>query len=152
MDVELTLSAHGKGRILLGASHEVASFHAQLDAANKSDAAVPSFQSGFKNTTFAASGQLGVEARFGLPLTIGVGIEITPLKFRKLLSLINEPFVDATATYQHDAQNATACNDGVAYELTLGDEVSMNFFDLSSMSLYKAQTPPLVKGCALLDG
>ncbi|EKG21794.1 hypothetical protein MPH_00713 [Macrophomina phaseolina MS6] len=151
MDASLALDIKAQGQILVGGSAEINNFYAKLDVVNSDQTTATGFKPTF-NSKFTAAGQISADARVGLPLTVGVGLEITPLKYRKLISITNEPYVSASATYAYDSVNPGTCNNGIQYQLTLGDELSMNFFDIKTMSLFKADMPPLAADCIKLGG
>ncbi|KAI9760678.1 MAG: hypothetical protein M4579_001542 [Chaenotheca gracillima] len=149
LDAQLDIGIKAQGQVLVGAEAKLPNFHAVLDIVNKANTSVTGFTPQF-TTTFNASGEISATAELGFPLTIGVGLDIIPLKTRKLISITNNPSVEANATYAYSNTDPGKCNNGIAYQVTLGDELSMDFFGLSTVSLFKADTPPLVSGCKLL--
>ncbi|KAF9633619.1 hypothetical protein BFW01_g4513 [Lasiodiplodia theobromae] len=151
MDASLTLDIKAQGQILVGAEAAITNFYAKLDIVNKDQTTIKNFKPTF-TTKFTASGEISADARVGLPLTVGVGLEITPLKYRKLISITNEPYVAASAKYAYDSVNPGTCNGGVSYALTLGDELSMDFFGLSQSTIWKADAQAMAAQCVLLPG
>ncbi|GME30505.1 hypothetical protein GTA08_BOTSDO02507 [Neofusicoccum parvum] len=145
----LSLDADLDGQLLVGTTGEIPTFSATLDFYDPTNSSVTGWDPGFTDTNFTANGTITGEVVFGLPLSIGIGIDVPLLDFSKLLAVVNEPYVNNTVQYANGVANDT-CNNGLDYQVALGDEVSLNVLDITTLSLWKDQAPPIVQGCYLL--
>ena len=149
LDAELDVGVQAAGQILAGAHMTIPNFQASIDIVSGQSSA-----SGFTpvfTTRFEASGQITATADLGIPITVGIGIDIVPLgaNGRKLLSIINKPSLEATATYAYSSVAPGPCNNGIAYSLNLLDDTSYNLFGLKTGDIYSYKSPSLVSGCKL---
>lgn len=141
LEARFAFSVGAYGDALLGAKLNFANFNATLDLVDKNQ----SQRSGFDpvlTTTFTASGTIAANAVLGFPLSVGVGIDLIPINFRKLIALVNEPSVNAGITYSTSGTCA-----GIAYELHVEDDTRVDFFGVSEIHLYKYVSPALISGC-----
>ena len=149
VDATLGFNITTEGQVLAGASMSVPNFSANLDLVDSSQSHVTGFTPQF-NTNFSAGGQIRATTSLGLPVTIGVGLDIVPLKIRKLISVINEPSLEANVAYSYSTDGSGDCNNGIQYSIALADDTRLNFFDLKEVDLYNYKSPDLVSGCKLL--
>ncbi|KAE8209152.1 hypothetical protein CF327_g6832 [Tilletia walkeri] len=136
--------------LILGAQVHVAPFQLHLDAVDKLKSRSSGGQVTF-DTTADAKGVLFARASVGLPITLGVGIELTPIKKYKDLGFTMEPALIAAAMVASDAndykeQGLNEC-DGMAWKLGTGVSFSANLFDFAKWPIAKINGPNLKEGC-----
>ncbi|KAH7052402.1 hypothetical protein B0J12DRAFT_785256 [Macrophomina phaseolina] len=151
LDAKVDVNIQAQGQLLVGAQATISNYHASIDLVNS-----PRYQkSGFDprfTTTFTASGQINADIRLGVPLTVGVGLSIPAISYRKALSVSSEPYVSGSAQYAYSNTQNLPCNNGVSYDLRVGNEVYVDFLGLETVSIYNFVSPPLAKGCYKLGG
>lgn len=149
LDVTLGFNITASGQVLAGASMSIPSFSANLDLVDSSQSYATGFTPQF-GTQFSVSGEIKAAASLGLPLTIGIGLDLVPLNIRKLISVTNEPSLDASASYSYSSDGGGDCNNGVEYSIALADDTRLDFFGLKEIDLFNYKPPDLVSGCKLL--
>ncbi|KAL9107491.1 MAG: hypothetical protein Q9227_007593 [Pyrenula ochraceoflavens] len=150
LGAELDFNIKAAGQILAGAHMTIPNFQAGVDLKSGQSSA-----SGFTpvfTTQFNASGQITATADLGIPITVGIGLDIFPLKDsgKKMVSIINTPSLEATATYSYSNTASGVCNNGVAYSLNFLDDTSYEILGLKSGDIYDYRSPSLVSGCKLI--
>lgn len=98
LDAETDLGITLQGQVLAGVNMSIADFSANLDLVEFDK----SFTRGFDIQVlpiFEAKAQIAAHASFGLPLLIGVGIDIPLIKLRKTVSITDKPSIEVNMTY-----------------------------------------------------
>ena len=109
------------GQVLTGAQLTIANFAATVDF-------VDGRQSKSSNLTpqltpiFNATGQVAATFALGLPLSLGIGLQIPALKFKKTVSINNAPSIEASANYTASTTSVgvngnTDCVNGIGYNV-----------------------------------
>lgn len=111
LDAALELELTAEGKVLTGAELTIGPFEANLDFINSDN----TYGNGFDQTTFdkffKASGEIGAAVTFSLPYSIGVGIDLPPLDWRKTISIIDAPGIKAEIKYENEISVGTNPND-----------------------------------------
>ena len=99
----------------------IPNFSANVDLVNGSNSVVQGFTPQFVKV-FEAKAEISATAGLGLPLSIGVCIDIPPIKFTKTISLTEKPVVEATFKYAvsttcEGLAGNTECINGISYNL-----------------------------------
>ena len=118
---EVDLGISLAGRVLAGIKMTIPNFSANVDLVNDSKSVVQGFTPQFEKV-FEAKAEISATAGLGLPLSIGVGIDIPPIKFTKTISLTEKPVVEATFKYAASTTceglaGNTECINGISYNL-----------------------------------
>lgn len=121
LDAETDLGISLQGQVLAGVNMSIPNFAANLDLVNFDN----SFTRGFEIQVlpiFEAKAQIAAHASFGLPLLVGVGLEIPLLKFRETVSITDKPSIEADMTYTASItctglKEDDTCVNGVKYGL-----------------------------------
>ena len=121
LDAEVALGITLAGQVLAGVKMSIPNFSANLDLVDGSK----SVSSGFTHTydkTFEAKAAISARAAFGLPLGIGLGIDIPPINFRKTAALYDKPYIEATMNYSGSTTSEgidgnNNCLNGIAYAI-----------------------------------
>ncbi|KIV83450.1 hypothetical protein PV11_05473 [Exophiala sideris] len=157
VDAVATLDIEAQGQALIGITMTISDFQATLNLLDENSAASSSI-SGYTPTfkkTFEASGQISASATLALPVSLNVGIEITPLSYKKTLSLIEQPSLYGNVSFAGSAGGADAasdtCNNGFQYFASAQNDVSFDFFGIKTFTLNHYDSPPIQQGCKLLD-
>ena len=117
VDLGITLA----GQVLAGIKMTIPNFSANVDLVNGSNSVAKGFTPQFEKV-FQAKAEISATAGLGLPLSIGVGIDIPPIKFTKTISLTEKPVVEATFKYAASTTceglaGNTECINGINYNL-----------------------------------
>lgn len=124
-----SIEINAEGQLLVGATASIPNFRAQLDAVG-SQSGITGFTPVF-NKTFEASGQISVVAGLGLPMSIGIELDIPLVKFKKELALVNTPSITASAMLKasSDYKDTADCNNGLKYSVNAKDAIDFRFAD-----------------------
>lgn len=95
---EVDLGISLAGQVLAGIKMTIANFSANVDLVDGSDSLAQGFTPQFEKI-FEAKAEISATAGLGLPLSIGVVIDIPLIKFTKTISLTEKPVVEATFKY-----------------------------------------------------
>ncbi|RDW59947.1 hypothetical protein BP6252_13034 [Coleophoma cylindrospora] len=156
LDVDLEVDIKAVGELLIRAEASLPNFSAKLDLVNDKG----STQTGFKpviTTNFTVKGEIVASANLGVPLTVGVGITIPVIsegpKGRKLIAVKSRPGIKATAQYSiaNKVIDQKPCNNGVALNVTVTEDTTLDFFGISKVDLYTFESPPLISTCISLS-
>lgn len=147
----ITLSVDGKagvkalGRVLAGAKLEFPEMSVVLDVIDTSRTGL----SGFKptvTTTFEAVGELELSASVGLPISVGIGIDVLNGLWTQGIAVVSRPNLGAKAHWNTPmAQDEDKC-DGIDWELGLGVDFELSVFE-KSYALGEFEGPKLAEGC-----
>ncbi|GIZ43052.1 hypothetical protein CKM354_000629600 [Cercospora kikuchii] len=147
----ITLSVDGKagvkalGRVLAGAKLEFPEMSVVLDVIDTSRTGL----SGFKptvTTTFEAVGELELSASIGLPISVGIGIDVLNGLWTQGVAVVSRPNLGAKAHWNTPmAQDEDKC-DGIDWELGLGVDFELSVFE-KSYALGEFEGPKLAEGC-----
>jgi hypothetical protein len=152
LSAEMTLEAKAQGQLLAKIAMDVKAFDASLDLLDSSKSYAKGFTPEFTKTV-TASGQIDLSADFGLPLKVGVGIVIPLIKFDKSVAIIERPGIKATAAFVGSTDpsqlEGVACPNGVSYDLSLTNNISLDFLGLKTVELFPWSTS-LAKDCIIL--
>ena len=109
------------GQVLAGVELEIANFAATVDFVNGSNSKsvnlVPTL-----TPVFNATAQFSATLALGLPLSLGVGIQIPPIKFKKTASINEAPNFEASMNYTASTTDVgvngnTDCVNGIGYNV-----------------------------------
>ncbi|PPJ52424.1 hypothetical protein CBER1_10579 [Cercospora berteroae] len=147
----ITLSVDGKagvkalGRVLAGAKLEFPEMSVVLDVIDTSRTGL----SGFKptvTTTFEAVGELELSASIGLPISVGIGIDVLNGLWTQGIAVVSRPNLGAKAHWNTPmAQDEDMC-DAIDWELGLGVDFELSVFE-KSYALGEFEGPKLAEGC-----
>ncbi|PIA92923.1 hypothetical protein CB0940_03873 [Cercospora beticola] len=147
----ITLSVDGKagvkalGRVLAGAKLEFPEMSVVLDVIDTSRTGL----SGFKptvTTTFEAVGELELSASIGLPISVGIGIDVLNGLWTQGIAVVSRPNLGAKAHWNTPmAKDEDKC-DGIDWELGLGVDFELSVFE-KSYALGEFEGPKLAEGC-----
>jgi hypothetical protein len=150
ISAELDLDAKAEGQMLAGIAMDITNFAATLDLLDSSKSSSSGFTPTFTKT-FTVSGEIDVSAILSIPIDIGVGITIPLIKWQKTIGMIEKPGVNATASYtgstDPDQLAGMACPNGISWDISLTNDVSVDFFGLDTVDLFPYTSPPLINGC-----
>ncbi|RDW56394.1 hypothetical protein BP5796_13216 [Coleophoma crateriformis] len=156
LDVDLNVDVKAVGDLLITAEASLPNFAAKLDLVDSKK----SSQTGFEpkiTTKFSVTGEIVASANLGVPLTVGVGITIPIISEgpsgRKLIAVKSRPGIKATAQYSiaNKVINQKPCNNGVALNVTVTEDTTLDFFGLAKVNLYNYESPPLISTCLSLS-
>ena len=121
LDAELELGVTLAGQVLAGVKMTIPNFSANLDLVDSSKSAATGFTPQFEKI-FQAKTAITATAALGLPLGVGLGIDIPSLKFRKTVALYEKPSIGATVTYSGSTTGQAidgdnTCLNGINYSL-----------------------------------
>ena len=116
IDLGITLS----DQVLAGFKMSIPAFAANVDLVDGFKSSMKGFTPQFEKI-FEAKAQISATAGLGLPVSLGLGINIPPIKFRKMVSLTEKPVIEANLKYTA----STTCQgigddeyvDGIGYEI-----------------------------------
>jgi hypothetical protein len=152
LSAELDVEATAQGQLLAAIALDIPNFDATLDLLDSTKSSSSGFHPVFTKN-FTATGEISLSAAFGLPLKVGVGIVIPLIKFDKSIALIEKPGINATATFTGSTDLAElstmSCPNGVAYSVSLTNDVSLDFFGLKEVDLFPYKGEPLAHDCIL---
>jgi hypothetical protein len=121
VDAVAAVDINAEGQVIVGVAMKIPNFEAKLnllDADSSTKSSVTGFTPEFTKR-FAAKGKIETQLRFSLPIAINAGIEITPLNFKRVLALIEEPSIYGNTTLAGSTANEEAasdsCNNGIEY-------------------------------------
>jgi hypothetical protein len=121
VDAVAAVDINAEGQVIVGVAMKIPNFEAKLnllDADSSTKSSVTGFTPEFTKR-FAAKGKIETQLRFSLPIAINAGIEITPLNFKRVLALIEEPSIYGNTTLAGSTANEKAasdsCNNGIEY-------------------------------------
>lgn len=164
LGVEAGVEIKAEGTVLLGAKAEWTGFEATLDLMDSQK----STQSGWTpdiTRKFEAVGKIGVEASLGLPVAVGVGVDLLGGKWKKGVELRDTPAIVAEAEFEvsikHEStsgadgtetsETETDVNDGcygVAWNIHLKNELVVAVTDVDEWPLIPEwESGPLAEGC-----
>ena len=86
------------GQVLAGVKMSIPNFSANVDLVDGSKSSMKDFTPHFEKV-FEAKAEISATAGLGLPVSLGLGINIPPIKFRKMVSLTEKPVIEATFKY-----------------------------------------------------
>ena len=121
LEAELDLGVMLAGQVLAEIKMNIPNFQANLDLVNNaksmSSGCTPQFE-----TVFPAKTKIFATDGLGLPIGIGLGLDIPALKFRKTAALYEKPSLGATVTYSGSTSSEgidgdMICDNGVSYSL-----------------------------------
>ena len=110
-----------QGQVRIGAGITITDFSSTLDFVNdansKSVRLVPDL-----TPIFDARGQITVNGAVALPLSIGIGLQIPALKFKKSASITNKPSISASGNFTastncRSISGSTSCLNGIGYNV-----------------------------------
>ncbi|KAL8669726.1 MAG: hypothetical protein Q9168_005695 [Polycauliona sp. 1 TL-2023] len=138
------------GQVLTGVQMEIADFAATVDFVNgsnsKSANLVPRL-----TPVFNATAQFSATLALGLPLSLGIGVQIPPLKFKKTASINEAPSVEASLNFTASTTNVgvngnTDCVNGIGYNVQFVNAIYANLFGLFKYDLHR-YTKEITTGC-----
>ena len=109
-----------EGQVLAGVKMTIPDFSANLDLVDGSKSVSNGFTPQFQKV-FDAKAKISATAALGLPLSIGLGIIIPPIKFEKTAVITDKPSAEATISYKA----STSC-DGINGDNTCVNGISYN--------------------------
>jgi hypothetical protein len=131
LSAELELEAKAIGQLFAGIAMDIPNFDATLDVFDSTKSVSSGFTPVFTKN-FTATGEIDISANFGLPLKLGIGLVIPVIKFDKSIGIVERPGLNASASFTGSTDAAIlatmACPNGVAYSVSLTNDVSLDFF------------------------
>lgn len=132
LDAEVDVGVEIEGQVLAGVIMRIPDFQANLDLKDESNSKANGFEPQWEKI-FEAKGKITATAGIGLPLSIGLGIVIPPLKYDKTASIVDKPSINAKMTYSASTTGETGdssskCANGVGWSI---DCESHRYFHLS---------------------
>ncbi|KAF2223018.1 hypothetical protein BDZ85DRAFT_262819 [Elsinoe ampelina] len=158
MSLEATLQASvsASGEILAGVSLDVPYFNVMYDLVDKENSRSVGLDDMNIKKYFQIKGKLSAEATLGLPISLGIGVEIPLLEANFAAKLINTPAITAEASYQHDIASGgnvpkpdddeDKCS-GIEWGIKFSNTLAFNLLDIYEKELLAWKPPPFVKGC-----
>lgn len=121
LDAEVDVGVEIEGQVLAGVIMRIPDFQANLDLKDESNSKANGFEPQWEKI-FEAKGKITATAGIGLPLSIGLGIVIPPLKFDKTASIVDKPSINAKMTYSASTTGETGdssskCANGVGWNI-----------------------------------
>ena len=121
LDAEVALGVTLAGQVLAGVNMSIPNFSANLDLVDGSKSVSNGFTPQY-NKIFEAKAAISATAAFGLPLGIGLGIDIPPIKYRKTAALYDKPYIEATMNYSASTtgegiDSNNNCLNGIGYAI-----------------------------------
>ena len=121
VDAVSKVEVSAEGQALVGVTMAIPNFQANLnlyDQAGASKSGITGFTPEFRKR-FEASAKIDASVRLSLPIALNVGIEVQPLKLKRVIALIEEPSLYGNMTVAGSAGSAEAasetCNNGIEY-------------------------------------
>lgn len=143
LDANLKVNISAQGTVFAGAKAEFTDTRATIDLVKKNSLEASGFTPKFE-PKFEAKGQINAKARLGLPLSIGVVVQIPLLEFDQGISIANEPYVKGKASWGV----AGSCPGGIDYSVGAGDKVFADIFKATTLTLATFKpSAPLATGC-----
>ena len=141
-DVSVDLEASGKMMMQVGA--KMPNFEASLDLTDKSK----NKQSGFTpqiSKKFEAEGEITVSTTLGLPVELGIGLDVRAIDALDLnVSISNTASVTAYGNYSNQPG---PCYKGIGWGVHFNDDVDFAVSHLYSDNLFSWQSPDVASGC-----
>ena len=136
---EIGLDITLAGQLLAGVKMTIPNFSANIDLVDGSKSASSGFTPKFEKI-FQAKAAISARAALGLPLGIGLGVQIPAIKFSKTAAIYDEPSIEATMTYSGSTTSEgidgnTDCLNGIKYALECEKPTSTMLWDRSSAKL-----------------
>jgi hypothetical protein len=125
-EAEFAISASGE--VVAGVSAHYDDFNVHINLINPLDNRMSGFSPVFDHT-FEAAGQISATLGLGLPIEIGVGVNIPPLQFNKQIGLVNTPKVEAKLQFTSpgaEEEDQCGANGGLGWSVTASDEISLD--------------------------
>lgn len=129
LDAQFKFKVEAEGTLLVGAKYGIEKFQARLDLKAENAWTQSGFEPKFEKV-FDIEGKLKTEAVLALPISVAFGVKITPAKFDKQIALSTEPGIGVSAEYAYNTtvpKGSLECNNGIAFELGIQNEVLMDF-------------------------
>ncbi|KAK0106892.1 hypothetical protein ONS95_003611 [Cadophora gregata] len=145
LDVDGKAGVSALGRVLAGAEVDFPEMKVVLDVIDTGASRI----SGFKptvTTRFEAVGELTMSASLGLPIGVGVGIDILNGQFTQGIAVVSRPYIGAEAHWNTPTANDEDGCDGIDWSLGIGTEFELNVFD-QTFGLGEFKGPDLASGC-----
>lgn len=90
-----------KGQVLAGLTMKIPDFKGKLDFLDASKSTKEGFEPQFEKI-FEANAEVAATAGIGLPVAIGIGVNIPPLKFKKDAELVDKPSLESEFKFSTD--------------------------------------------------
>ena len=119
LDAEVELGIEIEGQVLAGVIMRIPNFQANLDLVDHKNSKAEGFEPQWEKI-FEAKGKISATAGIGLPVSIGLGIVIPPLKLDKTASVVDKPSINAKMTYTASTTGNTGdakCANGVGWNI-----------------------------------
>lgn len=121
LDAEAGFGVSLEGQVLAGIKMTIPNFSANLDLVDGSKSESKGFTPRFEKI-FEAKAKISATVALGLPLSIGIGIIIPPIKFDKTAVITDKPSAEATISYTAstscDGINGDkSCVNGISYNI-----------------------------------
>jgi hypothetical protein len=151
LSAKATVSVEAEGQILTGASLTWPGFEATLDMVNPSKSSKSGWTPNIDHA-FQVHGGVTATAAVGLPVSLWFGIDILNGVFKKGAALVDTPALTGTAEFEVNAgtEETSVGTDeclGIAWDITLTNEVSFEIDDGPEWTLFEWASPALAEGC-----
>ena len=155
LDAEVELGVEIEGQVLAGVIMKIPNFQANLDLVDGTKSKSEGFEPEWEKI-FEAKGKITATAGIGLPLSIGLGIVIPPLKLDKTASIVDKPSINAKMTYTASTTGGTGdssakCNNGVGWSIDFKNDLYADIFGVKKFDLHKFEKS-IADGCIPVGG
>ena len=119
LDAEVEIGVEVEGQVLAGVIMRIPNFQANLDLVNQAKSKSEGFEPQWEKI-FEAKGKITATAGIGLPVKVGLGIAIPPLKFEKTAAIVDKPSINAKMTYTASTSGAAGdskCPNGIGWNI-----------------------------------
>lgn len=140
--VRARLDLEAEGMILAGAEVHFSNFNATFDLVDDSKRSFAGLEPTYE-PVIEAYGAIRAGFRLGYPYTLGITMHLPMLKKDTGVTITNEPYFKAEASYGDDKN----CSKGIAYQTYVGNDVYANLLNLAKVTISKLKGPPIHSGC-----
>jgi hypothetical protein len=141
-----------KGQVLAGAKLTIPPFEGNLDLVDASKSKPLELKPELE-PIFEAKAEISVTAGLGLPVAIGLGISIPPIKFKKDAEFVEKPMIEAAikAEIATDGTPTSSPCKGIDWSIFFKNTVYLNAFDIKQFTINEFKKD-IKKGCLEIPG
>lgn len=150
---EFEISAQGE--VIAGLAARWDDINVHVNLVNPRDNRMSGFDPKWEHK-FEAAGQISATMGLGLPVTIGVGVNIPPLQFNKQIGVVNTPKVEAEIKYTSTGiaepeEDQCGIGGGLGWSVTASDKLSLDLLG-NEIELATLAEKELAGGCIKANG